>query len=1181
MATLEIHDGKGRVEYMTITREVTTVIGSDPKCELVVADPTALPRHGRLSWKRGRFKLEATPESRSLLVNGKKLVASSFRRGDELQIGAYRIFMLDDGTADDPAEEPTIIREQPVALGGGDWPMRDESIDWVLKEPVVPPSLEQPFPTRGPATPLPRLSRRLAADPSVPTGPVPAPAPPDSLASRLRRAVRTLLGGDQAPGEERLARSPLVLGLAGTIAVLVALSYVLWGVIARQTSENQYRRAVDSLDDGDNLNAMRQFDRFLEMSPADPRVGKARVLRSLAGVRQFTGGSGAPWTEALEAAREMIRSVGIDPAFEDSRLDLAAEVLRAAEGLTLRARSSGDAQALRDADAAIALHAQVAGPAATAMRDRSRLPGLLSEARESVRKTGVKRDAIARMDSGIQAESIEPIYEARDALVAAYPDLAADPAVVDRLTRAGELIRKAVTFDASTRPAESTPRDEPLGTPLTLVRRQAPSGTAATEGPDSIVYALAEGLAIGLSGRDGRPLWQRPVGLACPFPPLEITGREPAVLLYDARSRELLKVAARTGELAWRLALDEPIADPPLVLGNQVIQPTPTGKVLRIDLATGEWNGTLDLKRPLTRSPVADEAGRILYLLGTEANLFIIDRESFQCVAVEYLGHDEGSIPCAPVRVGGYLIIPENQGLNEGRWRILRLDPDSARSRPIQTIRIQGWTWATPVTLGSVIWSLSDRGEIVAYAIGAETERQPFQKIAELPPDAAASGPAFAFARTEREVWIATGTRLARLDLSPERGRIQATWTSVEAGPAMAPVQIAGRTAVFTQNSRERRGVTVWGVDSTQGGILWRTELGAAWALSPAADRGAGNLETLDLDGRPLVLPNALLASGGFVERPLPPPGTPPLLPPGSSRVAMADLSIVALPGQADRLLVGQGQAAPQPVGLPVPLACRPVVLGDALVVPGIDGLVYLLDPRTGANRADPFVPTYDRQKPYRWRTPVPLGPDSLAIADANGRVRILARETEGDRTRLVGQGNETALGQPLAADPCSTGSAILLVTADRQVRSLAARDLSPNGAWPLEGSLVVGPIAVGEQGFVVDSSGLVQCFGADGQRRWFARLGGALPTGPPAIQDGVAWFLTRAGRLEGFRLDSGTPAGRLDLDALPAGGPIALGSDLVVPTAPGTLQLDRADARNARSSSAPPEPAPASENTR
>src|SRR5215216_620579 len=94
MATLEVHDGPGRVRRVTISRDQTVLFGSSPKCDIVLEGPGVLPFHGRLRWKETRFKVDASPDARHLEINGKRLAASSFRQGDEITIGTCRIFMI-------------------------------------------------------------------------------------------------------------------------------------------------------------------------------------------------------------------------------------------------------------------------------------------------------------------------------------------------------------------------------------------------------------------------------------------------------------------------------------------------------------------------------------------------------------------------------------------------------------------------------------------------------------------------------------------------------------------------------------------------------------------------------------------------------------------------------------------------------------------------------------------------------------------------------------------------------------------------------------------------------------------------------------------------------------------------------------------------------------------------------
>ena len=356
--------------------------------------------------------------------------------------------------------------------------------------------------------------------------------------------------------------------------------------------------------------------------------------------------SGATWSSALEAAKEMVDVVGDEPAFRDEKIELAELVIRIGEGLADRARRSVDPKTLAEAESAVPLHARIAGESAQAFVTRSRLPDLLSEARAAVRKAQTRADALAVMDQAIEDGSAARVYKARDALIDEYADLKPDADVLKRMVRANDLVRAAVKIDRGRRAAAVAERAEPLGPPTTLVLRSSSAVSAAPPAADAIVYAAADGMAYALDAATGAPLWQTTVGLSCPFPPQPVPG-DPTVLVFDARHDELTRRDARTGRMHWRLELGETVDGPPLVLGEQLFQLLPSGKTLLIALGTGELQATIDLGFSVTRTPASDESGRFLYVAGRKDCLFVLARDPLSCAAVEYLGHAEGSIPCA------------------------------------------------------------------------------------------------------------------------------------------------------------------------------------------------------------------------------------------------------------------------------------------------------------------------------------------------------------------------------------------------------------------------------------------------------------------------------------------------------------------------------------------------------
>ena len=220
------------------------------------------------------------------------------------------------------------------------------------------------------------------------------------------------------------------------------------------------------------------------------------------------------------------------------------------------------------------------------------------------------------MDAALKEGAASRVYQARDDLVDQYADLAHDRELIARMTSANELIRKAVKVDTTKREAARKPSGgaaRPADERSCCASRPEPASPAAA--PESIVFALVEGFGYGIDAVAGAPLWQVPLGLASPFVPQAVPG-EAAAIAFDARSNELVRLDARTGRWPGVSSWANGSTDPPLVLGNQLVQVAALGEA--DDDRAGHWRapGHVNLGRPLARTPVSDESGRHLYVLG-------------------------------------------------------------------------------------------------------------------------------------------------------------------------------------------------------------------------------------------------------------------------------------------------------------------------------------------------------------------------------------------------------------------------------------------------------------------------------------------------------------------------------------------------------------------------------------
>lgn len=1140
MAIVEVHHGQGQVERVTVSREQPLVFGSSPKCDIVLDTPGIQQFHGRIRWEKRRYKVDASSGVDFLEVDGKKVKSSSFYQGSEITVGSCRIFMLND-TEGKPRDDRTRLQAPPKAAPLAKPPATP---DWLSDLQVSPPSSEIAVLDE------PMVPSRFSQDRRGK-----GKGPYEGRLAALRAKYAAWRDEEVAPGQERVISSPLVVALVSSLVLLLGLGFSLWYIIGITNAQREFDHALSTYDDADYRNAITRFDRFATKYPEDERNQKARVYSAFASVRQFAGGAGPSWANAIKATRDMIGNVGDLEPYQDVKIDLADVVLQAAEGLSDRAKSTADPAALAEAEGAVTLHAELAGQATKTLYQRSKVPKKLGEARAAVLKSRVQSEALAAMDQALKVESVNAVYTARDALVARYSDLTNDRQLVTKLTAANEILRRNVVFDPSSRPAETITNPDPLGPPLTWVLRTALT-PADPSGP--MVFALVDGMAFGLDGRTGAPLWQLPVGLSSPFSPQALAGRDSAAIVVDAKTDELLRIESRTGNLVWRQSLGESVDDPPLVLGNQIIQTLPSGGLMFIDLETGQVQGTLKIGRQLTRSPVVDEAGQFLYVLGRESNLFVIARDSASCVAVEYLGHALGSLPSAPGRLGRFLIVPENHLLTESRWRVFLLEEKGAKLQPSQVLPIKGWTWSSPSASGSTLWAVGDRGGASAYAIGPYESRTPFTLIADMPSDARSSGPAYVFAKNEREAWVSSG-RSARLDLNTEAGKLSEGWTLASAGPSAGRIQQAAKLAVLTQQVPDGPGIGVWGVDPETGKARWHTVLGSPWPVPPV-ETESGGLLSLATDGKALELSPERVQSGGFFEAVLPTPGTLRLVNDSLRQLTIGERTVIIPSPDSDSILVRQKLGGDlQRIELPAPLGATPIAWGEDLFIPGGSGRAYLIDSGSGASRAEPFVPSFDRSKPTQWKMPVLLDGDGLALADASGRLRRFERPTS-NRPRLS-PSVEVNLTEAIVGQVATTGKALVVVTSDQKLRSLSARDFSPIGAWDLSAPVTQGPASIGGYVFLADASGTIHCLAADGRRLWAVQVSGPGLFLPPFLKEGMASFLAQDGQVLVYKLDDGTLLDRVGLGVVPSGAPLTPGDSVVIPVGLGSLRTVRANA--------------------
>jgi hypothetical protein len=83
---IQVMSGARQGALIEITRPVVS-IGSDPRCELCLPDPTVSRSHGRLQWQNGRIWYTDLNSRNGSRVNNQPLHTGEIQSGDHLHVG--------------------------------------------------------------------------------------------------------------------------------------------------------------------------------------------------------------------------------------------------------------------------------------------------------------------------------------------------------------------------------------------------------------------------------------------------------------------------------------------------------------------------------------------------------------------------------------------------------------------------------------------------------------------------------------------------------------------------------------------------------------------------------------------------------------------------------------------------------------------------------------------------------------------------------------------------------------------------------------------------------------------------------------------------------------------------------------------------------------------------------------
>ena len=487
----------------------------------------------------------------------------------------------------------------------------------------------------------------------------------------------------------------------------------------------------------------------------------------------------------------------------------------------------------------------------------------------------------------------------------------------------------------------------------------------SADGRGKLVFAVDKGTAYGLDAATGKLLWRRFVALDPKLAPVSVLPRSSPtagnVVLCDPVHQELLCVNGATGRLVWRLVVGEPILADPVRAGKRLLLLTKENRLRLIDLATGDSSGYVQLPQAIRLSPVVDSADGLVFLVGDQSNLIVLDMgQGGRCRQVVHLGHEAAAIAAPPAVLDDFLLVPINDSPAEATLRILAISKgkEGEPLKPVQAIRLAGHVDATPAAVGHGAAVVTAEGSLFALDRSEAGSPLPFRVVASRQTSLkerakrylVSGGAAF---------WVAD-EQLTRYAVNVDQQRLVPRAVSDVGVKFAGDPSVDGGTVFDVFKKRGMPGVTVSALDIAKNEPVWQTWVGAPLVAEPVVDQLSGKL-------------TAVTASGGMFREA--PDGLKPSVPPWQPVLAVESTRLLKplvslLPLSGERFAMTSGAETAQIVIYdpkkeqtgcrwllsPREMAVAPELFAGGLLTPCVDGQVFLLDPDASGEMAKPLA---------------------------------------------------------------------------------------------------------------------------------------------------------------------------------------------------------------------------------
>jgi serine/threonine protein kinase/outer membrane protein assembly factor BamB len=976
------------------------------------------------------------------------------------------------------------------------------------------------------------------------------PLTSDDAGEPSGKKKRRKLGGGKIGGPKRIQGSwdsPLMLiGGAALLLLLIGGAGFLWRFVGI-SAEQRFRVAEEAYSGGRYREAIRLFDEYLEAHPGHTSAEVAQIHRGLASLRQAVE-SGGNWSKVLELAKQTINDMSSLQFRERAGPEFAALLPTLARGLAEQARDQQDMKLVDEADETLKLIKAYVPSKLIPTAEMTQIDQILAQTRHELAQSDSLAKAITTIRTKIDEQQPLEGYPIARQLIKDYPNLEDNAELKEAVLAISGAVQATVTVAEPGTAPRTTPAAGPMQATWVFSSRGGENLAALK---DQVALARAGPTLFGLEASTGRVLWRRFIGFDGRAEELPSSGPSAgSALLFDAVSHEAVLINQQSGDLRWRIGLNDALADRFTFSGNEVLAPTESGRLFRIDAESGQVKFAWQLPQRLVVGASVARGPGVVYQLAENVNLYLLSLKDNSCLDVVYLGHEPGSITVAPAVIGRYLIMAENHRLEESRLRVFLTDEAGGAPQEVQQIDLDGHVHYPLAADNRKLCVVTDRGAMYSFDIAPPGESEPLTKTAEMP--AEKGEPLIReYVVNGDQIWV-SGRGLSEYEIQSARGRFQLRWAADRSDLPLQPPQVLDEVVIHVHRNPASNDVVASAVERKSGKNPWQTQLAAPMA---GVKSGASN-QLLAIDGwgqRFTLEPNPQTAQSLETARRV--PTLEASL--DNAEILMLNDQLAAVVGSGAKTAriydLSDSDAAPRVIQLPDIVATRPVAFQGGMLAAGQGGQLFHVAPDGDSRAIEPFAPRMTPGQEAVFFGPTLINEREVLLASDQGLLYRISL-AEGVTPHLEAAAQITLPGEPLTA-PAVIGEAACLVTSDGHLRWYRLPQLE-EVAEPLalEGRPVWGPRRVGNRILVATDRQQLYCLDEQQALVFQTALEHGPLAGTPIEVDDQFLVVSTTGVV--IRLSAeGKPRGEPIITQQPMlGDPLLVVDRLVLPGADGTV---------------------------